>query len=420
MSDALNLSSSAKNLVTEAAAEDTVEQQRQHFPALANKLYFNYGGQGPLPQQARAAIAEAYDYVDQEGPFSGKALEWMFGQVAIARQAIARSLQVAPETITLTESVSAGCNIALWGIDWQPGDHILLSDCEHPGIIAAVQQICQRFGVVTTSLPLSATLNQGDPAEIVAAHLQPRTRLVVLSHILWNTGQVLPLKEIVQVCHEFPSRPVAVLVDAAQSVGVLPLNLGELGADFYAFTGHKWCCGPDGLGGLYIHPDAVEPLQPVFIGWRSIITDPSGFPIDWKPDGRKFEVATAAFPLCTGLTAALECHETWGTAEARYQRIQSFSHRLWQQLQALPQIHCLRQSPPQAGLISFQLRAESGELEPALLARSHQQLVKSLESQRILVRQIPAPNCVRACTHYLTLESECDRLVEAIAEFTPR
>jgi L-cysteine/cystine lyase len=70
-------------------------------------------------------------------------------------------------------------------------------------------------------------------------------------------------------------------------------------------------------------------------------------------------------------------------------------------------------------LISFQLRAESGELEPALLARSHQQLVKSLESQRILVRQIPAPNCVRACTHYLTLESECDRLVAAIAEFTP-
>ncbi|NEQ29335.1 MAG: cysteine lyase, partial [Microcoleus sp. SIO2G3] len=103
---------------------------RQQFPALANKAYFNYGGQGPMPQAAIAAIQQAQDYAQQHGPFSGAVNAWMMGEGDRARQAIATELQVSPETIALTEDVSVGCNIALWGIDWQAGDHLLLSDCE--------------------------------------------------------------------------------------------------------------------------------------------------------------------------------------------------------------------------------------------------------------------------------------------------
>jgi L-cysteine/cystine lyase len=376
---------------------------RQQFPALAHKAYFNYGGQGPMPHQAIAAIQQAQEYIQQTGPFSSATNGWIVAQATQMKATIAQELGATPDTITLTEDVSVGCNIPLWGLEWRSGDHLLLTDCEHPGIIAAALELQRRFGIEVTTCPLMDTLNEGDPIDRIRQFLQSNTRLVVLSHILWNTGQVLPLAEIVEACH---GRSVQVLVDAAQSVGVLPLNLMELNADFYAFTGHKWWCGAAGLGGLYISPAAKETLHPTFIGWRSTTNDATGYPIGWQKDGRKFEVATSDYTLYAGLQAAIALHNQWGTAIDRYQRICDLSSLLWQKLADLPQVTCLRQSAPEAGLVSF-----------TIADQSHGSIVQELERRNILVRTILNPDCIRACVHYLTTEDEIGQLVEAISEF---
>lgn len=392
-----------------------IELYRQQFPALINKAYFNYGGQGTLPERAIADILKAHEYMQHSGPFSSQVNHWTKQQAAQTRQAIAAELGTSVETITLTDSVSTGCNIALWGIDWQPGDHLLMSDCEHPGIIAAVLEIQRRFGVEVTTCPLMATLNAadpiGDPVAVITQHLRPTTRLVLISHILWNTGQVLPLREIAAACHRYPAQtaPVQVLVDAAQSVGLLPLKLAELGADFYAFTGHKWWCGPAGIGGLYVRPEALERLSPTFIGWRSVTKNAVGYPTGWEPDGRRFEVATSDYPLLGGLRAAIAIHHQWGSTAQRYQRTLELSCYLWQRLTEIPTITCLRAAAPEAGLVSFQVKDFKNS--------THDQLVQFLERQGVLLRTILDPDCVRACVHYFTLESEVDRLIEAIAKF---
>ncbi len=378
-------------------------EHRTQFPALANKLYFNYGGQGPLPQAALDAILAGYTQMQQDGPFTRKALDIVISQVDTTHQAIATELGVSAASITLTEAVSVGCNIVLWGLPWQPGDCILMSDCEHPGVIAAVQEICRRFGVALDLCPLLNTLNEGDPVAAIAERVRPQTRLVVISHILWNTGQVLPLAAIIAACRR-QNPNVLLLIDAAQSVGVLPLNLSELDVDFYAFTGHKWCCGPDGVGGLYIRPALHELLQPTFIGWRGIRIDSVGQPVGWKPDGTKFEVATSAFPLYCGLSAAIAVHQRWGDAQARYDRICQLSQRLWSQLQELPGVTCLKNTPPEAGLVSFKIATGS-----------HADWVKQIEAQGMMTRLIVAPNCLRACVHYLTLESEIEQFVTALS-----
>jgi len=382
---------------------DRLNQHRQRFPALANKAYFNYGGQGTMPQGAIDAIHQAHEYIQKTGPFSGASNGWIVEEAKQIKMAIATELSVLPETLTLTEDVSVGCNIPLWGIDWQAGDHLLLTDCEHPGIIAAAHEIQRRFGIEITTCPLMATLNEGNPTDVIAQFLQPTTRLVVLSHILWNTGQVLPLAEIVQLCHAQP-KIVRVLVDAAQSVGVLPLNLTELEADFYAFTGHKWWCGPAGLGGLYVSPDAQAILSPTFIGWRGITVNSSGQPTGWMADGRKFEIATSDYTLYAGLREAIAHHQQWGTATDRYHQILELSHSLWQKLSDLPHVTCLRTAPPESGLVSFMVE---GQPHPAI--------VQALEQQNLLVRTILDPDCVRACVHYFTTEAEIEQLVEAIA-----
>ncbi len=392
-------------MTSTSTAKTPLDYHREQFPALGNKIYFNYGGQGPMPQGALDIIAQSQTHIEHIGPFSTDAGHWIDEEIKTTRDAIASELHVSPQTITFTENVTVGCNIGLWGIDWQAGDHLLLSDCEHPGVIATTKEIARRFAVEVTTCPLMVTLNEGDPVQAIAQHLRPNTRLVVLSHVLWNTGQVLPLDKIVEVCKANNS---LLLVDAAQSVGALPLNLAELGVDFYAFTGHKWLCGPAGVGGLYVKPEARESLNPTFIGLRGVVVNSEAQPVNWRPDGRRYEVATSSFSLYPGLKTAIAVHNQWGTSEERYQQILRNSESLWRKLAALPDVKCLRISPPESGIVSFQLTNQT---------QTNLKLVQYLESQKILTRTIANPNCVRATVHYLTLESEIEQLVERVQEF---
>ena len=126
---------------------EQVQDQRSHFPALGHNHYFNFGGQGPLPKPALDAMMQTYQHLQRIGPFSNQANVWITKEVEQTRAAIASELGVEAKTITLTESVSGGCNIAMWGLDWRKGDRILITDCEHPTVIALGQQLGHRSGV---------------------------------------------------------------------------------------------------------------------------------------------------------------------------------------------------------------------------------------------------------------------------------
>ncbi|NMF60734.1 aminotransferase class V-fold PLP-dependent enzyme [Pseudanabaena yagii GIHE-NHR1] len=391
---------------------------RSHFPALEveNRTYFNYGGQGVLCGAALESITKNFHHIEQLGCFSNAAGDWMMAEYAATKEAIAQEFQVSANTITLTENTTIGCNIALWAVDWQQGDHLLLSDCEHHGIIASAVQIQKRFGVEIDYFPLSntrnASSNDKDSTEVVdllVQHLQPKTRLVMLSHICWNTGQVLPLTAMVKACHE---HHVLVAVDAAQSVGVLSLNLGEIAADFYAFTTHKWWCAPLGLGALYIRPEIFDQIEPVFVGWRGL-TGKTPIP-QWKQDGARFEVASSTYTLYEALRLAIAHANSWGTQQQRYQRICELSQLLWQQLNDLPHIDCVRQVPPESGLVSFQINRDIAK--SAITQKSHGLIARQLESEhQVFIRALPEPDCLRASVHYLTTMADLDRLVSIIA-----
>jgi L-cysteine/cystine lyase len=103
------------------------------------------------------------------------------------------------------------------------------------------------------------------------------------------------------------------------------------------------------------------------------------------------------------MQASLQLHQAWGAANDRYIRIRYLSQRLWEQLQALPGVHCLRETPPDAGLVSFTIDG-----------KPHGEVVRSLEAQNYFLRTLRDPDCIRASVHYLTLESEIDQLVAAL------
>lgn len=378
---------------------------RQNFIGLQDKYYFNYGGQGILPQSALNKIIDTYKFIDKIGAFGIKINSWINENNYNTKVAIASEVRAKPETIVLTENVTSSCNIALWGIEWEEGDEILLTDAEHPGVVACIKEIARRFGVKMATCPIIDTLNGGNPVEVIKNHLTPKTRLLVISHILWNTGQVLPLKEIVTLCHNYPHRhtPIQVLVDGAQSAGSLPLNLAESEVDYYGCTGHKWLCGASGVGFLYVREDLLTSLHPTFIGWRGL--DFSNSHLDFTQDGSRFEVATSAYPLYCALQDAMATHQSWGTIEQRYSRIRELSAYLWSKLQEIKGIECLKKdTPPESGLVSFY--PKSGQ-DP-------QKIVKSLEEKGFFLRTLAKPYCIRACVHYLTLESEIDALISQL------
>ena len=378
-------------------------------PALANKTYFNYGGQGPLPSPALDAITASWQRIQELGPFTTSVWPFVEQETSRVRQALAALCGVAPHRLALTENVTSGCVLPLWGLPWSPGDELLLSDCEHPGVVAACQELARREKLEIRWLPvLELCTNHGqnalDAAVLAALEqaLTPQTKLVALSHLLWNSGSVMPITAVAARLKQQPNQPW-LLVDAAQSMGAIPVEEAASAADIYAFTGHKWCCGPEGLGGVALSERLLEQGQPTLIGWRSLRHEASAGS-SFHSDARRFEVATSCVPLCSGLATSLELLAAEGTAAQRLERIQAGSRRLWQGLQTIEGVNTRLPEPPPAGLVSF-----------TLAGRSSAAVVERLGEQGLWIRRLDDPDCLRACTHITTTEAEIDKLLESLS-----
>jgi L-cysteine/cystine lyase len=384
---------------------------RDLMPALAGKTYFNYGGQGPLPEPSLEAITASWRTIQELGPFTSAVWPFVEAQVAAVRTRLAAACGVGPHRIALTENVTSGCVLPLWGLQWQAGDELLISDCEHPGVVAACQELARREGLSLAVLPVQAISAQTGEDQLEAAvltsleqALTPRTRMVVLSHLLWNTGAVMPIAQVAERLQGHGRQPW-LLVDAAQSMGSVPVAEAAAAADIYAFTGHKWLCGPEGLGGVALSERLLEQAQPTLIGWRSLRHEGSAGS-SWHGDARRFEVATSCVPLLAGLASSMDLLAAAGSSETRLARIREGSAQLWQGLQAITGLQTLLLEPPPAGLVSFRLTGNGGPSPEAVVAQ--------LGEQAIWLRSLDDPHCLRACTHITTTAAEVELLLAGL------
>ncbi|MEY3544522.1 MAG: hypothetical protein RLZZ247_679 [Cyanobacteriota bacterium] len=381
---------------------------RDLCPALANKTYFNYGGQGPLPAPSLQAINSSWQRIQELGPFTTDVWPFIAQETARVRQALADLCGVGPHRIALTENVTSGCVLPLWGLPWEHGDALLISDCEHPGVVAACQELARREGLAIHWLPVLELCCSTPQASLAAAVMEaleqaltPKTRLVALSHLLWNSGSIMPITAVATRLQQHRRQPW-LLVDAAQSMGSIPVEEAAAAADIYAFTGHKWCCGPEGLGGVALSERVLEQAQPTLIGWRSLRHE-SAASSSFHRDARRFEVATSCVPLCSGLATSLELLAQAGTPTDRIEQIRAGSRQLWRGLQPIQGIRTLLPEPPPAGLVSFTLEGQPSSA-----------VVERLGAQGIWIRRLDDPDCLRACTHITTTDLDITALLDAL------
>ncbi len=378
----------------------TLIEFRKQFSALQNKHYLNFGAQGVMSEKTLTAIQESYQFVQDNGPLNNRMFGWIVSQAAGIKELIAKNFGGQPVSYAITQNATEGCNIGLWGLDWQPGDRLLLTDSEHNGVVAAAKQLSARRGVILDYCEVSKATSEQSVLEKVEASLKLKPRMFLFSHVLWNTGAVLPAKRLVDLCRAASCISV---VDGAQSAGVLPLDLEEIGADVYAMTGHKWLGGPEGVGSMYVRPNATELIQPTFVGWRSTVYDGSENP-PFLDGAARFELATSPFPLLAGLAEAITLHNTFAEKEARYNRIVSLARKLRDEISSLPDVEFLS-AEQNSSLVSFTVKNHS-----------HGQIVKSLEENfKITVRTIPCPDCIRASIHYFS-DADAERFAAGLAE----
>ena len=387
------------------------------MPALCNKLYFNYGGQSPLPKPSLDAIIRSWEKIQELGPFTNDVWPYIANEIQQTKQCLADITGVPKQQIALTENVTSGCILPLWGLTFSKGDNLLISDCEHPGVVSACKELAYRKGLTVDILPVQHLRNGANKKretkksllELLERKLTPRTKLVVLSHILWNTGQTMPIKEVAQRIKHHPSKPF-LLVDAAQSFGQIPIKEAAKAADIYAFTGHKWACGPEGLGGVALSERILLETRPTIIGWKSIKEEGSIYNHTENPfhlDSRKFEIATSCVPLLAGLRSSLDLLEKDGNENERHKKIQEKSAFLWEHLNDELHIKPVLKGPPENGLISFSL--------PNTI--SPKEIVRSLGKKGIWIRVLEDPEWLRACLHVTTEKVEMSKLIEAIRGF---
>lgn len=279
---------------------------RSQFPVLERVAYLNAGTDGPLPA---AAVAAAQRELEAEA-HGGRAREHFERRSELGeslRGAYATALGCAPQDVSLTTCTSEGLAIVIDGLGLGEGDEILTSEEEHPGLLGALAAAAQVGGVKVRLAPFME----------IHEHLTPATKLVACSHVSWMTGRECPAK-LAQV-------EVPLVLDGAQGVGAVPVDIARLGCDAYAGAGQKWLCGPDGTGMLFTTEELRSRLAVKRRGYGNIADPEEGLQARLHDDSRRLDTfALSAETLACALTAVktLEA-EGWPQVHARARELSS-------------------------------------------------------------------------------------------------
>jgi L-cysteine/cystine lyase len=370
------------------------------LPSLASETYLNTGGCGPLTRAAADALAAwAADAMARgRGSLEG------FGRTEAASVALREDLgrllgDVDGARIALTGNTTDGLNRAAWGVDLRPGDEIVTPALEYPGTLVLLANLARRRGATLRLIDPDGTADDLEAA--VGEVSGPRTRLVVVSHVSWATGALLDVAGAVRAARRAGA---AVIVDAAQSVGAIPVDAAALGADAVAFPAHKWLLGPEGLGALWVSPEASGTIDLTFTGYET--------GRDHGPDGsltlhegaRRHEAATlpaALLPAWRASLGWLEREVGWETVFAGTREAQAAGRAA---LAAIPGVRVLTPQGPQAGLVSFTVDGRA----PDAVARR-------LAAGGVIVRWMRRPEVLRASLGFFTTDDDVARLASGVA-----
>lgn len=381
-------------------AATKLDALRAQMPALQATGYFNAGTFGPMPQVGADAALELFRSDLELGRIAPGSYERAGERNRSVTEIAAGMFGADAREIALTHSAGEGLNIALMGINWAAGDEVITTAEEHPGLLNPLALLARRYGIVNRVAPVSTDTTE--VLDAIEALITSSTRVIALSHVLWSTGMVLPLREI---CELARANELMVIVDAAQSAGQVPLNLHDLGVDAYAMAGQKWLCGPEGTGLLYVRHDRFADISPTYARYGQ--ADLSGFFMP-PATAHRYESGEFTGPVIAAQAATL----TWLRDEVdmdwAYARVAEMGALFRSLLTEIPNVEILTPAHAMAGMVNFNVAGRHPrEVSDALYGRGY--TIR-------FVDYAPCAVSARASVSWWNSEAEVRGLASAIAD----
>ena len=374
---------------------------RKQFLFPTSVTYCNTGTLGASPREVMTALVSGLNTLERELPdwayfqADGEPLTG-YQQLVDFRTEVGAFINAPVEEIAFTQNATMAMSMIANGLDLAAGDEVVTTNQEHSGGIGGWLLRGKRHGVVVKQIPMEAAFDKGPDAilQAFADAITPRTRVVMFSHITSGLGVRLPARELCTLARE---RGALSIVDGAQAIGQIAVDVKQLGCDAYVASPHKWLLAPKGTGILYI----TRALQPRV--WSTLAS--GGFDDDTTGAFRFMHYGTGSLPVMYGLRAALAFINRIGI-----ERIERWDTMLTKRLRdGLARIPLARVSSPSdarlmAGITTFSFNGQPGR-----------DLQNALWERKIRVRAQGGSRGVRLSAHLYVSPADIDRVVEVTA-----
>jgi selenocysteine lyase/cysteine desulfurase len=357
--------------------------------------YLNNGTLGPTPKPVYYSLVERYHDLAQD---PGQPNTDQGNAADDVRRKAAAFIGADFDEIGLIRNTTEGMNFMLGGLDLKAGDEILTTFHEHGGGLNPCRLAAKRHGAVLKEVKWPAPAE--DPHVILNAFndaITPRTRVMMVSHVMYQSGSMVPLKELAALAR---SRQIITAIDGAHPVGMLKLDMHDLGVDYYASSSHKWLCAPTGAGILYLRRASQDQLWPTVVagGWD----DPK------RGAARYDRQSQRAHPIVIAQGAAIDFQNAIGREriEARVRALCTYARKT---LSGLPGIRFHTSQNPQLSnaLLAFTLTGVRNADIVETLKKRHRIWTRTMEYDL---------NAVRIATHIYNTESQIDALANALED----
>ncbi|MCJ8328555.1 MAG: aminotransferase class V-fold PLP-dependent enzyme [Lentisphaeria bacterium] len=391
-SSQLNTVSADDSIAAETDKQASWTDLRKQFLLPTKLSYLNNGSLGPCPRIVLAKTIAALRGLEQNPvhEFWGK----QFKQTEIIRKKLANFVHCQSGEISITRNTTEGMNAIAQGIQFKPGDHILTTDQEHAGGFLCWQYYAKRENLKLEKIKISSTDSSAAIVNKFRSAITDRTRVISLSHITYTTGHRLPVKEIAELARK---NKILSVVDGAQALGMIQVNLKGLGCDAYASSTHKWLLAPKGTGILYIRQSAAKEIAPLI---RAA-----------GPGTYSSSFGSGDLPGMIGLGAALNFQNALGP-----DKIEAHAMSLQKQLQqGLKKMKAVKMISPElvsqrSALTCFEIKGVAGSKVAAKLSSDFNTTVKTVYHGN--------DQYLRVSTHLYNTREEIEQFLKNLKKVT--
>ena len=369
------------------------------FPT-SEKIYLNNASVSLMPSQSIEAMKEFLITYNSIGPDSKESEPFVTEKLQNIRKTIAKIISCQPDEVVLTQSTTDGINFVANGLSFDDNSNIIIRGMthEHHANFYPWLKLKEKISIKNLSIDNDGFFKLDNLESLV----DNNTKLVALSHALYNTGAILPVEEIGKIL----DNEVPFFIDSAQTIGCIgDVDVSKIKCDFMSFNGSKWLCGPMGTGLFYCNRKSSELLEPKTIGGESgIIYDDSKLAFKELPD--KFQTGFRNYVGIVGLASSANYMLNLGMNNIR-EKNQHLSNLFREELSKIPNIilYGPENQNDRTSIVSFNIKGFDS-----------QEVVDKLEKQNIIlaVREIMDKRIIRASPHFFNTESQMLEVIDTI------